>query len=62
MCLDLTDFSPKFQFDWPASKQNYCRVFIFSLFRVFVFQIVKKLLNTAMAAMASKFLYLKDVS
>ena len=36
--------------------------FIFSLFRVFVFQPFKMLGNTGMVAKATKFLYLKDES
>ena len=46
---------------WLASKQqNYCIVFVFSLFGVFVFQLFKMLGNTGMVAKATKFLYLED--
>ena len=62
MCLDLTDVSPKFQFDWPANN----RIIVESLFSQFLGSLFSKfqkaVKHTAMAAMASKFLYLKDVS
>ena len=45
-----------------SKQQNYCRVFLFSLFRVFVFQLFKMLGNTSMVAKATKFLYLEDES
>ena len=48
---------------WLVSKeQNYCRVFVFSLFMVFVFQLFKMLGNTRMVGKATKFLCLEDVS
>ena len=48
---------------WLVNKeQNYCSVFVFSLFRVFVFQLFKMLGNTGMVAKATKILYLEDVS
>ena len=48
---------------WLVSKeQNYCRVFVFSLFGVFVFQLFKMLGNIGMVAKATKFLCLEDVS
>ena len=46
-----------------ASKQhNYCRVFVFQLFWVFVFHFFKMLGNTGMVAKATTFLYLEDLS
>ena len=57
MSLDLNNVPTKFQLDWPAKQQNYCRVFVFS-----VSQLFKMLGNTGMVAKgkAAKFLYLED--
>ena len=62
MCLDLTDVSTKFKFDWPANNRIIAASFFFHFFRVFVFQLFKMLGNTGMVAKAAKFLYLKDES
>ena len=67
MSLDLNNVSTKFQFDWLANN----RIIAGSLFSHFLASLFSKIfkkllntvmLNTAMAAMASTFLYLKDVS
>ena len=62
MSLDLNNVSTKSQLDWPANNRIYCRVFVFSLSRVFVFQLFKILGNTGMVAKATKFIgiYLED--
>ena len=56
MSLDLNNVSVKFQLDWPANNRiNYCRVFVFSLFRAFVFQLFKMLGNTVVVALQPSF-------
>ena len=63
MCLDLNNVCTKLQLDWPANSRIIgARVFVFSVFRVFVFQLFKMLGNTGMVAKAAKFLYLEDES
>ena len=61
MSLDLDNVSTKFQLDWPANN----RIIAESLFSQFLGSLFSKfskaVKRTAMAAMASKFLYLKDV-
>ena len=62
MRLDLNNVSTKSQLDWPANNRIYCMVFVFSLSRVFVFQLFKMLGNTVVIAEATKFLCLEDES
>ena len=63
MSLDLNNVSAKFQLDWPANN----RIIAGSLFSHFsgsllIFKLFKMLGNTAVDAMAIKFLYLEDES
>ena len=62
MCLDLTNVSPKFQFDWPANNiiiaESLFSHFLGSLFSNFS----KMLGNTVVVAKATKSLYLEDES
>ena len=62
MSLYLNNVSTKFQLDWPANNRIIAGSFVFSLFRVFVFQLFKMLGNVGMVAKATKFLYLEDES
>ena len=63
MSLDLNNVSVKFQLDWPRNNRIIVGSIVFSLFRVFFFlQLFKMLGNTMVVGKATKFLYLEDES
>ena len=62
MILDLNDVSVNFQVDRSANDRIIVGSIVFSLFRVFVFRLLKMLGNTVVVAKATKFLYLEDES
>ena len=59
MSLDLNNVSTKFQLDWPANNRIIAGS-LFSHFSGSLFSDFKMLGNTAVFAMATKFLYFEN--